>query len=145
MWGILAHFAKPRPGEEKLAMSAVLQVRLNGGVLEHPAASRLWPTCGLPEPGTRDAYGGFTIVVPQFWWGHEADKATRLYICGIEPKDLPEIPLVLGIAPRTMRSGTKADIAAGLDRPELLKSQREKTPVAFANWLIDLAQRTRPL
>lgn len=61
-------------------------------MLEHPAGSTLWPVAGLPEPGERDAWGGFTIIVPQFWWGHLADKATRLYICGCEPGDLPPVP-----------------------------------------------------
>ena len=67
-------------------------------MLEHPAGSTLWPVAGLPEPGERDAWGGFTIIVPQFWWGHLADKATRLYICGCEPGDLPPVPFVLGEA-----------------------------------------------
>lgn len=99
-WGCLRAMAKPRPDEKDLALYAVNQVRLNGGVLEHPAGSTLWPVAKLPEPGDRDAWGGFTIVVPQFWWGHQANKATRLYICGCGPGDLPPVPLVL-VKPRS--------------------------------------------
>src|SRR5689334_16938297 len=41
-WGQLAHMAKPRQDEKDLARHAVKMVRTNGGVLEHPATSRLW-------------------------------------------------------------------------------------------------------
>ncbi len=142
-WGCLAHMAKPRPDEKALALYAVNQVRLNGGVLEHPAGSALWPTANLPEPGGRDAWGGFTIILPQFWFGHLADKATRLYICGCEPNDVPPVPLTLGEAPLTMGSTRKHLVAAGLQKKELLKKDREKTPPAFASWLVELARNCR--
>mgnify|MGYP003441968476 CR=1 FL=1 len=142
-WGQLRMMAKPRPDEKQLALYAVNQVRMNGGVLEHPAGSTLWPVAGLPEPGERDAWGGFTIIVPQFWWGHLANKATRLYICGCEPRDLPPVPFVLGEAPRTMAGTRKELVAAGLQKPELLKKDREKTPSALAAWLVDLARKCR--
>jgi hypothetical protein len=140
-WGQLAHMAKPRHDEKDLARFAVRVIRECGGVLEHPAKSKLWPDQALPEPGRRDKWGGFTIVVPQFWWGHLADKATRLYICGCGPGDLPPVPMVLGEAPRTMDSTRKELVAAGLQKPELLKKDREKTPPAFAEWLVELARR----
>lgn len=142
-WGNLRMMAKPRPDEKQLALYSVNQVRLNGGVLEHPAGSTLWPVAGLPEPGERDAWGGFTIIVPQFWWGHLADKATRLYICGCGPGDLPPVPMVLGEEPRTMASTRKELVAAGLQKPELLKKDREKTPPAFAAWLVEVARICR--
>lgn len=140
-WGCLRAMAKPRPDEKELALYAVNQVRLNGGVLEHPAGSTLWPVAKLPEPGERDAWGGFTMVVPQFWWGHQANKGTRLYICGCGPGDVPPVPLVLGEAPLTMSSTRKELVAAGLQKKELLKKDREKTPPAFAAWLVELARR----
>jgi len=132
-WGNLRMMAKPRPDEKELALYAIDQVRINGGVLEHPAGSTLWPVAKLPEPGDRDAWGGFTIIAPQFWWGHLADKATRLYICGCGSGDLPAVPLVLGEAPRTMSSTRKELVAAGLQKPELLKKDREKTPQNLPN------------
>ncbi|HUD42003.1 MAG TPA: hypothetical protein VMR06_08395 [Dokdonella sp.] len=54
-WGRLSYFAKPRYGERKLAIWSVLHIRRNGGVLEHPVASKLWPVMRLPAPGKRDA------------------------------------------------------------------------------------------
>ncbi len=143
-WGQLAHMAKPRPDEKELALWAVQQVRESGGVLEHPSASKLWLVVGLPEPGERDAWGGFTVTAPQFWWGHLAEKATRFYVCGCEPKDVPPLPFVLGEAPRTMDSTSKAKVSAGLQKKELLKKDREKTPPALAEWLVDLARRCNP-
>ncbi len=144
-WGQLRQMAKPRPDEKDLALWAVDMIREHGGVLEHPAGSTLWKEKPLPNPGERDQWGGFTIIVPQFWWGHLADKATRLYICGCGPGDLPPVPFVLGEAPRTMSSTQKELVAAGLQKPELLKKDREKTPPAFAEWLVELARRTRSL
>lgn len=141
-WGGLRHFAKPRPDEKALATWCVDQIRIEGGVLEHPAGSTLWAAKGLPEPNSKDAWGGFTIIAPQFWWGHLADKATRFYICGLNHRDLPAVPFVLGEAPRTMNGVTKEKLARG-SKPELLKKDREKTPEALARWLVELARRTR--
>ena len=84
-WSALAHMAKPRPDEKDLARHAVKMVRENGGVLEHPISSRLWADQSLPEPGYRDEWGGFTVILPQFWLGHRAEKGTRFYIVGCSP------------------------------------------------------------
>ena len=66
----------------------------NYPVLEHPKGSRLWHEAPLPMPGEfSDEFGGFTILVDQYQFGHVARKWTHLYIVGIEPKDLPEIPI----------------------------------------------------
>lgn len=94
-WGKLRALAKPRPDEKALALWAVEQVRKFGGVLEHPSASQLWPTAGLPEPGRRDAFGGWTLPIHQHWFGHKAEKKTRLYICGVNPQDIPSLPMRL--------------------------------------------------
>lgn len=50
-WGMLSHMANPREGEKQLAYLALAQVRLNGGILEHPAGSRLWKEAPLPFAG----------------------------------------------------------------------------------------------
>lgn len=129
-WGRLRQFAKPRPDEKDLARFAVACVRRWGGVLEHPSASQLFIDQALPTPGTqqRDRWGGFTYPVMQSWWGHRAPKRTWLYIVGIEAADLPAIPFHLGLA-----AGCVCD---GMRTPE-----REATPPAFADWLVDLAGR----
>lgn len=142
-WGCLSHMAKPRPDEKALALYSVNQIRINGGVLEHPAGSKLWKEAGLPALGETDAWGGFTMILPQFWFGHLADKATRLYVCGCQPADAPPVPIVLGEAPRTMGSTRRHKVLAGIQKPELLKKDREKTPEAFAIWLVELARKCR--
>lgn len=124
-WGRLRHLAKIQPGEMELATFAVDAVRRCGGVLEHPAGSKLWEVENLPLPGHRDSCGGFCLPIYQSWFGHSCPKNTWLYIVGVEPSLIPAFPLVLGYP-------------AG--RIELLSgSAREKTPPALASWLFNLA------
>lgn len=139
-WGQLRHMAKPRPDEKELALFAVEQVRSRGGVLEHPAKSTLWPAANLPQPGHRDEFGGWSIMVSQFWWGHKAEKKTLLYIVGIEPHQLPEIPFVMGEAPCVVTSsGRRRNGTRYKRRPEISKREREATPPEFAKWLFLIA------
>ncbi len=136
-WGAMAHLAHINRAEKVLAIWAVDQVREWGGVLEHPASSRLWNVMSLPRPGEpADQWGGWTLGIHQYWWGHEADKATHLYIVGCRPADIPPIPMALGKAPRSM--------SPHHGRKELLKSKREHTPAALAEWLVELARRCSP-
>jgi len=139
-WGQLAHMANPRPGERELALWAVDMIRLHGGVLEHPRASRLWKEKPLPPVGELDAWGGFTLQVRQFDWGHKAEKATKLYVCGCDPADVPPHPVRVG-EPRFVvgTSGRRKDGTRLGGRPEIPKSEREATPLAFAEWLVELA------
>lgn len=142
-WGRLAHMANPEPGERELALWAVDQVRKDGGVLEHPVHSKLWPACGLPEPGERDEYGGFTIKVQQFWWGHRAEKWTRLYSVGCEPEDLPPIPKREGRPERVVSTGHGLRRGHPNFRTRCTDREREATPKAFAEWLVEVARRCR--
>jgi hypothetical protein len=144
-WGVLRRMANPRRHERMLATFALRQVRRWGGVLEHPAGSRLWPRCGLPAPGKgADKYGGWTLGVTQHWWGHPATKATKLYICGCDPQSIPELPpLRLGEGERVITNSKNLRRGRGDTRfrTECTKAQREHTPVEFARWLVDLASR----
>ena len=144
-WAGLRHFAKPRPDEKALATWCVDQIRIEGGVLEHPAGSTLWPVKGLPEPSARDAWGGWTMVMPQFWFGHLAEKATRFYIVGVEPKDIPKVPFKIGTPSFTVTwpHGWTAAKVKERGIKCLSKAQREHTPPALAEWLVELARRTR--
>lgn len=126
-WGRLSHLAKPRTGEKDCGLFAVEAVRRCGGVLEHPHASKLWEAAKLPQPGYRDEFGGYTFPVYQGHFGHRAPKATWLYICGVEPRDLPEMPFDLALpAGRVEFMGTR---------------EREATPPAFAAYLVEIAKR----
>lgn len=133
-WGRLRKFARPRPGERALSIFAIRQVRKNGGVLEHPVGSSLWKRAGLPAPGKFDKYGGWTLGVDQLWWGHKATKATLLYICGVNPREIPAIPFSLDYPSHVVQSKKSA-------LPHISKADREHTPVKFATWLVDLASR----
>lgn len=129
-WGRLRHFAKPREDELALGLLAVDLCRTWGGVIEHPAQSSLWLARAMPAPGAGlDAAGGWTLPIVQRWWGHEAEKATWLYIVGCAPGDVPRMPI---------------DMMPAAKRVEgMRKSDRERTPIDLARWLIDVAQRCR--
>lgn len=139
-WSQLRAFAKPRPGEKELALYAIKQVRKHGGVLEHPAGSSLWPAAGLPEPGETDQYGGWTLVISQHWWGHLCEKKTRLYIVGCEPRDIPDMPMVLGESTHVQTYSHKCR-----RRPQMPHKLREHTPPELAKWLVELARKTKPI
>lgn len=134
-WGRLRGLAKPRPDEKELALEAVRHVRGFGGVLEHPAFSTLWAAAGLPRPGEApDAFGGWSLAVEQFHWGHKAAKATWLYIVGCGIEAIPPMPHRSGepayyVTQPPPRKGQprrrKGDPGW---KPELKKAEREHTP-----------------
>jgi hypothetical protein len=140
-WSRMRAFAKPRPDEKWLALFAIECVRQFGGVLEHPSGSSLFRTAGLPTPGSseRDAFGGWTMAVSQKWWGHRAEKRTWLYVCGVSPRVVPAFPIVLGEAERVCGLWSGRDRSRA--RKEIGPAEREATPPAFAQWLVDLASR----
>jgi len=138
-WGRLRAFAKPRPDEKALAIFAVAQVRHWGGVLEHPAGSSLWAAAGLPRPGAgRDAFGGYTLSVQQFHWGHRARKQTWLYVI-TAPGGVPPVPHREGKPDRIIGASM---FRAGHPKykPEITQAEREHTPPALAGWLVSIAR-----
>jgi hypothetical protein len=140
-WGKLKAFAKPRPNEKELAKQAIKDIRKYGGVLEHPRHSSLWKEMKLPKPGEVDEYGGYSICVDQYWWGHKARKKTLLYICRCPKSELPPIPIRLDAVthyvgyPKSFKGKPRNGMK------EITKKEREETPVRFAEWLIEVAQR----
>jgi len=138
-WGNFAMFAKPRPDERNLARLSVALVREFGGVLEHPFGSKLWPAQRLPVGQERDQWGGWTLVIDQHWWGHRAQKRTKLYIVGVEPGDVPDVPMKLGRAEYVV--GDVGRATRGDNRPEISKADREHTPPELALWLVELARK----
>lgn len=149
-WGRLRHMASPNPEERNLARLAVALVREFGGVLEHPAASKLWPAQRLPAAhgACRDQFGGWTLGITQHWWGHKATKKTLLYIVGCSPNDIPALPeLRLGDGTHVVaQDGRRADGSRWAKddprkRPECTKPEREHTPLDLGLWLVALAER----
>jgi hypothetical protein len=70
----------------------------------------------------RDSFGGVLVPVMQCWWGHRAPKKSCIYIVG----PVPELPYKEVITVTTVER---------MGRPE-----RERTPEAFATWLVELAR-----
>lgn len=149
-WGILSHMATSNPTEKGLAVLAVALIRQWGGVLEHPVRSKLWDFLGLPRGPVPDEFGGWTLTVSQRWWGHRAEKQTNLYIVGCAPSAIPEIPYVMGKASHICAGGAAAtareakrrrQCAPEWRRPSISHAEREHTPPAFADWLVELARR----
>ena len=140
-WATLRHHAKPRADERNLARLAVALVREFGGVLEHPHRTTLWEAQRLPAVGERDAFGGFTVVVDQNWFGHRAQKRTRLYVVGCGPLDAPKMPLQLGEASHTVGLWSGRDRTTC--RPSIAKHEYEHTPPELARWLVDLAMKCK--
>lgn len=119
-----------------------------GGVLEHPAWSRLWHLFALPWPDALpDAFGGFTVQVDQVNWGHVARKRTWLYIVGV-PRGVVLNGLRIGATPTHWIAGARRRrIRSGGLVPPGIKicsaQQRRRTPPAMAAWLIELAASAR--
>ena len=134
-WGRLRKFSKPRPGERDLARFCVRAVQMCGGVLEHPTASSLWADMNLPRPGeVPDEFGGYSLQVSQFWFGHRAEKSTWLYICGVDRSLIPPAPLRFDQPTHVVAQCTKSV----QKRPELPRAEREATPPGFAAFLLNI-------
>lgn len=132
-WSVYtAHQSKPDPGEKELGPICVDHLRAEGGVLEHPAHSRLFVHCGLPAPGRGPGRDGlWTMEVWQAWWGYAMRKKTWLCFAGLGPEDI-HLPFALH--------------AAGGDRRReqiMSHAQRSATLPAFAVWLVTTARTSR--
>jgi len=137
-WGRLYKFAKVDTEEKALAVWAVNKVRLNGGVLEHPAYSKLWKHMNLPTGNSLDGWGGWTMSINQHWFGHRAEKKTFLYICGISPDEVPDWKISFDAVTHTICSSKKRS-----GKKEVNKTERQKTPVDMAWFLIQIAEKVR--
>lgn len=125
-----AHQAKPLPGERDLGPWCVEQLRRCGGVLEHPAYSRLWSACGLPLPGQMTRGDLWSAEVLQAWWGDTRTKTTWLLFCGLSPNSV-QFPIRLH-DPRGDRRRWQV----------MSHTQRSATVPAMAQWLVDAARRS---
>ena len=140
-WGSLKHLATG--DDSDCGPRAVEQVRLFGGVLEHPARSSLFRSCGMPEPGELpDTFGGRAVEICQVDFGHVARKRTWLYVVGtstLPPMPAPREPThwVSG-GRKHQRKGSGGVVPPGIK--VCSAQQRRRTPPAFAEWLITIAR-----
>ena len=142
-WSALRHLATQSTAD--CALHAIRQVHMCGGVVEHPAFSRLWDYVGLPKPGdAADHRGGRTYEVCQVDWGHVARKRTWLYVIGANPR------WVMRRISERSGTGTVTHWCSGGGTgrgrtPPGIKvcsaQQRRRTPQPFADFLVALARR----
>lgn len=128
-----AHQAKPLPGEKELGPMCVEWLRKCGGVLEHPAHSRLFDACNLPKPGPGNGRWHrrgdlWSMSVDQSWWGDTRTKRTWLCVHGVTPHDI-EFPIRLH-DPRGDRRRWQV----------MSHTQRSATHPALAEWLVGVAR-----
>jgi hypothetical protein len=132
-WGRLRFLCRHQ--DASLGPVGVEQVRAFGGILEHPAESRLFRACGMPFPGELpDAWGGRTYLVRQVAWGHQCEKPTWLYVVGVEPAAVVRGIRTGGVATHRVTSGPR-----GPQLPTATALRRRLTPRPFAEWLVSLA------
>jgi hypothetical protein len=142
-WGGLRRMARIDADEKALGPWAVKQVQAHGGVLEHPQGSALWAHAGLPEPDCGiDQYGGWTLEIDQWDWGHVANKPTWLYIVGCTPAQIPPVPpRKEGSSYRVISTGHGLRQGMPGWRSRVTQKEREYTPPALAEWLVSVARR----
>lgn len=146
LWGAMAavNYARwggehNRPGNDGgLFRFALETVRRCGGVLEHPAKTRAWKAHGLTKPTAAGWQpcdgGGWVCEVWQSAYGHQANKATWLYLVG-EP-----LPLRWERPIGTHQVGFYDQRGKARNKPTLSKREANATPEAFALELVRLAR-----
>lgn len=118
LWGRLRKFSTAPKEEKDLAIWALRYVRTFGGILEHPADSKLWSYATTDD---------LVLKVDLHHFGFPAKKSTRLLVAGAPLRLLPPIPLPR--KPITRKIGTNYGL------PELPKSKRSQSPPGFIDWV----------
>lgn len=130
LWGRLSHLSTAPKVERLLAIWSIIQVRKNGGILEHPAGSRLFKKMLIPLNGQPDSYGGFLISINQHWFGFKAQKRTYLYIVGCKRSELPAMPLSFDAITHS--------VSTSPNFLKLYKKQHSVTVPALCEWLFEI-------
>lgn len=155
-WGRFWHGSTRKPHQYLLGddggcfRSALMAVRLYGGVLEHPADSKAWDVFDLRRPlrnrgwTAADTLNGWTCYVEQGHYGHMARKGTWLYASGVKLPELNWAACEQRLHPTALarygyekarRIGMTA-MVGGKDKTKI----RNATPLAFRDLLISIAQ-----
>lgn len=121
-WGRMKGLARRNELEAWLGPFCFEQVRLNGGVLEHPAYSSLWGYVGVKP-----------FVVSARWFGFAAEKLTGVWIAGGE---LPRCPMSMDAPTKIVAHGRRLGV------PYMERDERQATPVVMAKWLLEAARGT---
>lgn len=129
-----------RPGNDGGCFeSALKSVRGWGGVLEHPAKSRAFAAYGLEKPvfgkWSETDCGGYVTEVWQSAYGHKANKATWLYVCGTIPP-----ALIWTKVKGTHQIGFQDQRGKERNKPTLSGKEAIDTPEDFKSLLISIAK-----
>jgi hypothetical protein len=89
----------------------------------------LFKEADLPIGMLQDEFGGFTVTIDQYDFGHVAHKATKLYICGIDVNDLPSMP------PKNTAPTDRSICGNVKGTKRCTQYQREYTPPLLIEWL----------
>ena len=130
----LRQFSTADRKEKQCAYFALSQVRMFGGILEHPRSSTLWKNGNFNLSGEIDNYGGFLRSVNLSWFGYPAQKKTMLYFVGIAPVQLPPFPLSLS-APLFSIGGSKNNRLK-----EISKNAGSQTPDQMIKYFIQVME-----
>lgn len=128
----MRHWAKPKPGEKGLALFCIQRIKDYGGVLEHPAHSRLFTEVLGIRPGQPD--GTFQCVeINQSWFGYPTKKRTWLLM----PKNyvLPQMPFILEASGGITESSSDRRIFENMSQ-----SQRSRTTKSLAKYLLKIVR-----
>lgn len=146
-WGKMAHLCTKQ--DREAAKVAAVQVLAYGGVLEHPAYSKLWDEMDLPKPSEPSRYyfgrEVYTVEVDQCDYGHPCQKRTWILCVGVPRSAWPAPPPkgtpthVIDTSSRSKKTGENR--GAGKYLP---KSKRHLTPQPFADLLVHLARSVEP-
>jgi hypothetical protein len=135
-WG--GHHNKPANDGGCFA-TALHNVRMWGGVIEHPATSYAWDWFNLPKPlpggWHRSMDGSWSCEVWQSAYGHRANKATWLFYCGDNPP--PELDWSRPIGSHQV--GFQDQRGKDQNKPVLRPKEAAATPAAFRDALIAIA------
>ena len=150
---------RKRLGDDQGCFAAALHaVRMYGGVLEHPWASKAWPWFGLTNPPRgggwvkADEHGGWTCCVEQGRYGHYAPKPTMLYAVGcalpelewgiyeVQDSDFPEWAMEKYGRSKCRKIGLLSFKGGGKD-----STPRIYTPEPFREVLLQMAATAREI
>jgi hypothetical protein len=120
--------------EKDLARNAVRMVRRWGGVLEHPALSKLWDDQDLPKVGQARPKE-FTLAYYQWFFGHDALKPTWFFISGVPMQEIPSPPMRLGYHTHQIGGSFRTS-----GKRQMSSRRRAQTPPALAEWLVAVAR-----
>lgn len=137
LWSRMRGLSNAPACEKFTGIWSAFLVQDQGGVLEQPESSTLWPYLGLPLPGSKGKLKGFSICVNQHWFGHPCRKKTLLYINGISEHDLPDIPLSFDAIEYQLGYLSRHKSPKKI----IKKSEHSSTPILFAEWLIETQKR----